>query len=266
VPVGGRIGRLDIQLRSEQETVSIESKVESPLRENQLTNYQSQGIRNLVIVTKYPPEISARTLRRRGVRTVRWQDVHERLHANTPRNSRERFICHSFAKYLEESEMAYPTKITLRDLNYMAESLRAVRSNIEAGRVLRSGFDTAARCLNMLGLLAKDLRDAYRPFEHAAQWGPGYFNVVDGGRVWHALSVTLYRKPWNHHMRFACSIYVPQDRRDMRWGIEYNKGSSERLQIVEPKLRSFVSQTGVLAPAKLLDFAALHARKWRVRL
>ena len=85
---------------------------------------------NLLLVTKYPPQVSDRTLRRFGVQAFRWHDVHQALRLHVPTHGRDRFLFNSFATYLEESGMAYPTEIKSRDLSYMAETFRAIRAEL----------------------------------------------------------------------------------------------------------------------------------------
>ena len=60
--VKGKIGRLDFHIRAHDgdDGVAIESKVESPLREDQIAKYRKGGVKRLLIVTKHPPEVSER--------------------------------------------------------------------------------------------------------------------------------------------------------------------------------------------------------------
>ena len=268
--VKGKLGRLDLHLRAHggEDSIAIESKVESPLREEQIAKYRRGGVKRLLIVTKHPPEVSERRLRQLGVAAFRWQDIHDLLRFRRPRGPVDRFLCDSFAEYLRESGMAYPRDITTHDLRYMATSFRAIASECSNGRTPRSGFDAASACLTMLGVLAQRLRDHCAGVERAHQWGPAYFNFDDGtSGLHHYLSVVLYRRPFNRGPRFYMQIAIPQKRKELAWSVDYYYRDSEDADLVFWKtLKQVGIRHGILDQDALLGILLDCAKKWKVRL
>ena len=162
--------------------------------------------------------------------------------------------------------MAYPSDIKTADLKHMATCLRAVAGDSALGRKPRNGFETASRCLDMLGVLAQSLRDRYPGVERAAQWGPGYVNFRDDDGLYHYLSVVFYRKPWKRNHLFHIQLAVPQDAGELRWALEYHEGSEETDKFTWDTLRRVGIRRGVLDGEALLAKTLACAKKWKVRL
>jgi hypothetical protein len=268
--VKGKMGRLDLHIRARDgdDVFAIESKVESPLREEQIAKYRKGGVKRLLIVTKHPPEVSERRLRQLGVSAFRWQDIHNLLRSRQPRSPVDRFLCGSFADFLEEAGMAYPRDITTQDLRHMGVSFRAIASPCPAGRNPRSGFGTASSCLDLLGVLAQSVRDQYRRLESAKQWGPAYYNYDDGKRgLHHYLSVVFYRKPFDRGPRFYLQIGIPNNPGDLIWSVEYYRKDSEEPDFsVWKKLKTIGIRHGALDTDVLLASVLDCANSWKVRL
>ena len=100
-PVQGKLGRLDLYFRrlGGEDDFAIESKVESPLDEAQISKYRRAGIKRLLIATKYPAEVSERRLRQLGVAAFRWQDIHDLLRRHRPRSPVDRFLFSALGEY-----------------------------------------------------------------------------------------------------------------------------------------------------------------------
>jgi hypothetical protein len=272
--IKGRIGRLDLHIRSAdgKPIVALESKVESALREDQIRKYLRHGVEKIVVLTKYPPEVSDRFLRKRNVAAFRWQDIHRLLRQSKPKRHVDRFMLDAFAQYLESLDMAYPDVITKKDLAYMAAALRCVANGSGArpseGTVPRSGFATASHCLDVLSVIAKKLRDAYPPLEHASQWGPGYTPWHNPrGKLWHVLSVRLVSKRLkSKSSALYLEILIPNDPGHPIWNVEYYYRAEETQSFAKSKINAFCSRQGILQVDGLFQDALENVRKWKVRL
>jgi len=73
---------------------------------------------------------------------LRWQDFCAALRRDTIKGQTEKFICGSFAEYLEESDMAYREDITDERLAKIAELFDKIMSSGEGEIVPKNGFNT----------------------------------------------------------------------------------------------------------------------------
>jgi hypothetical protein len=109
-------------------SVYLESKVQSPLGEVQLSRYKSSGINILVAITRNWPEVSNARLRALKVNTLRWQDICHALTEHAVKAGVDRFLCSSFRQYLEASGMAYRESISQTHLKQVARAFRKISS------------------------------------------------------------------------------------------------------------------------------------------
>lgn len=266
-PVPGG-GRPDLRLRSGQAAniskhIILESKRDSILPEQQLTKYKDHGTEVLIAVTKNRPEVTYKRLREIGVKSLRWQDFGRALRQTTIAGQLEKFLCQSFAEYLEETGMAYHENITAKHLNQIAMLLRKIATHGSTSFSGRQIFNYAHNCLGLLDDVQASLREVLPKLDQWSCWGPGYFHNPPeeaGGEIYHYLAFTF--------------AYPPSWRGDYAWfsgGLKFHEGTNQwSIRYYKPKNRDIleinhriasVSSKGVLDIEKMAKTMERAARK-----
>jgi hypothetical protein len=78
--------------------------------------YKEYDASVLVAITKNWPEVPHGELRKIDVKSFRWQDICRGLRQPQCRSQADKFLCNSFATYLEATDMAYREDISRQDL------------------------------------------------------------------------------------------------------------------------------------------------------
>ena len=266
IPGGGRVDLRFTRRRARGDVnIHFESKVESPLTKAQLVRYQDSGVENLVVVTKYPPELTASELQQIGVPAVRWQDFHRALVTQENRKPLSRYLVHTFARYLEELGMAHPEDITLADVELCRRILRTAGSNSYDHISPRDGFAKADACISVLSDVRRQFIELHPKAAACRRWGPGYFVWHDDhGRKLHALGWNL---EWGSARRegwFGCRLWIPDDNRAFAWAAQSGTRHDEADQDQEVPLSRMTNRAGALEPKKLLGFLGESAKRWRL--
>jgi hypothetical protein len=195
VPGGGRP---DLCLRPGQAAnvskhIVLESKLGSRLTEQQLKNYKDHGTKVLIAVTKNRPEVPHKRLLEIGVKSLRWQDFCRALRQTAIAGQREKFICQSFAEYLEESGMAYREDITPKHLAEIAKLLKKLTAHGEIEFCPGQSFNFADNCLGLLDDVRASLCELLPKLDRWTCWGPGYFRCApeEGEEMYHYLAFSL---------------------------------------------------------------------------
>jgi hypothetical protein len=265
-------GRPDIRLerrdgtRGRRRVFHLESKVESELALAQLVKYRNHGVTSLIAITKYPPAISARELRAMQIRTVRWQDVHRAMRNLARPSLIDRFLCHSFAKYLEETGMAYDEELTGKELRALQRLLKQVSVDTTDGLVPTGAFGVAERLLRFLRDLEFDFRQRHETLTGVSRWGPGYVNWKnDKATKFHVFECHLFpRRQWSKR-RLCFGFRFPEnDRGKVSFRVRLFDGARYREQRVW--LRGLTDSRGVIDQSKVLKVVRTAASGWRVRL
>lgn len=240
--------------------IFFESKVGSPLKEDQLRRYKEKGAKILVAITKNWPEISQARLNAIRVKSLRWQDVCRALRQTKHRGQKDRFLCERFANYLEESDMTYPEDISVSDL----KNLRLLFLNIaspggDGSNVPRTSFTAASDCIELLKDVKRLVREKHPKLARWKSWGPGYYHYVeDNSIVEHALAFILFQKDWRRGFRCDICFPVAKSKKPYLW-ISNDDGHKEKTQPI-----SSVSVKGKLNAKELASAVVKAARDWRV--
>ncbi|MCC7125664.1 MAG: hypothetical protein IT178_12510 [Acidobacteria bacterium] len=207
-------GRIDIVLRAPgQPRFDLESKVGSVLTLAQLRRYRSSTAhrRHLIALTKHRPEVPRRELRRAGIQTMRWQDVHRVLVETPIKGALDRFISASFAALLEEESMAYRSQLSLLSIRRAGRLLAAMSDKESAGASVREGFATLDSLSQLLSDVTRDAQDEFTSLTTWKPWGPCY--TPHNGESW------LEAGLWKGQMRRASY-------RSLGWGFAADKGGA----------------------------------------
>ena len=111
-----------------------------------------KGAEYLIIVTKYPPEVSDRRLRQLGAYALRWQGIHRALLDSQPTAHIDRFIRSTFTKFLEELGMAHAADLTLKDVKTIQGTLIKLRSDKRKYFVPKDSFSLADALLDFMAM------------------------------------------------------------------------------------------------------------------
>jgi len=248
-------GRIDICLVSNETPVFyVESKLQAELTISQLRRYRKQGVQYLIAITRNRPEVSRAQLKREGIFTLRWQDIHSRLASERPPTHVDRFISGSLTAYMEELGMAHRERVTMKDLECCRRLFSAVSSpeNIN-GLSLRSGFMEIDWCLKLLGDLKAELIEIDPTFlkRLPQAWGPGYYSYEnEDGVKYNALGWTQFKGPWNSKRpKFGCGFLFPSDKSDIRFYSSYGDHWKERevAKLLSGSARSVEAVTRVVS-------------------
>jgi hypothetical protein len=211
-PKGGR-WRIDLRVSPAPPadgipTFHLESKVESPLTEEQVKRYRKKGAEYLIAVTKHPPEVSERRLRQLGAHAVRWQDIHRALNDGRPTSHVDEFIRSSFLTFLEELGMAHAEDLRLSDLSKLVEHFNKLRSPKYAYFVPKQSFQIADALTDFLAEVRRQFMEASPVTEkYTYRWGPGvwlYFDEENPEKLSHyAFGWNLHRYGWRKQVLAA---------------------------------------------------------------
>ena len=130
-------GRPDIRLTNGRRVVHLESKVEAELTLKQLKKYRESGVKVLIAITKYRPDVPPAELWQHRIRTLRWQDVHRQLNAARSSSGKDGFLFRAFTDYLEETGMAYDEGIRSAELQRLGLVLRTMSLGVNRGRAVK---------------------------------------------------------------------------------------------------------------------------------
>jgi len=201
--------------RAIHRAIYLESKVRSPLTEQQLQRYKEHGTEVLVAITKNWPEVSQAWLKRNHVKSLRWQDICRALQQTKYHGQKNRFLCDKFATYLEESNMAYPEDIRQSDLLHVRSLLARIVLVHDEGMVPGDSFKVADACIKLLQDVKYLVREKLPKFTGWKSWGPGYWHDVRGSEdensiTAHVFGFIFFRKGERpHDGNFRCDIYLP---------------------------------------------------------
>jgi hypothetical protein len=255
--------------RSRKPVFVIENKVEAKLTLKQLRKYRRHGVRYLVAITKYPPDVPERHMRREGVFALRWQDVHRHLSSRLPRTPVDRFLTKSFIQYLEDLEMAYPERLKARELQNIRRMLNVAASQKRyKGLDPKEAFATADHCLQVLTELRRQLVEKIPELEEFGFWGPKFYvwrdqQDADERKGFHAFGWEIRGKPW-WVVSFSCNLYFPKSLREpIRWGVSlYGRHRPEKERAFT--LAQISAADGTLRQDLMLRTLVEVARQWRV--
>ena len=172
-------GRPDIEIHVPGVRFRLENKVGAPLTTGQLLRYRCRKKGEyLVALTKRPPDVGNKWMTRKGVFSIRWQDVHRAVAHAPAKNGRDRYLRDSFCLYLEELTMAHREDIRAADLQRLHELFNTIASDRTARVAPRNGFGVAESCLHLLRELARDARDEIPALQRWGRRGPAYVREV----------------------------------------------------------------------------------------
>jgi hypothetical protein len=268
-------GRLDLTLSAEPSRKSpktpvfvIENKVGAKLNLRQLRKYKRHGVRYLIAVTKYPPDVPERQLKDEGVFALRWQDVHRHLSSHFPRTPVDRFIIKSFITYLEELKMAYPEQLKASDLRDLRLVLNLAASDKRwKGLDPKRAFATADQCLQLLAELRRQLVEEIPELGQFEFWGPKFYvwRVPKGDDLksrFHSFGWQIRSKP-HRDPSFSCSFDFPRSQRKPSWDVSlWWKDRPEKEKLFT--LSHFGDASGTIRQEWLLKKLIDCAKKWRV--
>jgi hypothetical protein len=249
-------------------TIYLESKVRSKLTKQQLKRYKDYGATVLVAVTKNRPEVSQSILKQMRVKTLRWQDFCRALRHTPVRGQQEKFLCHSFAEYLEESGMAYRENMTKYHLRQICALLNKIGLH---GKVdgIKPGltFNYAHNCLELLREVRASLLERLPKLSKLHAWGPGYFHFQEDGQetIQHGLGFTFARKWGKGEPRFAASFYFDPNG-SAYWVVEWSaKENVYSIDSISSPIKNLSGRTTKELDADLMaKTVEKAARKWRV--
>ncbi|MFC2083543.1 hypothetical protein ACFLS9_00655 [Bacteroidota bacterium] len=247
-------------------SIFIESKIYSPLREQQLKKYRNNGVKNLIAITKNLPEISVQKIERLKVYQFRWQDFHFELKSIKYESQHDRFICKHFIHLLEEAEMAYDQALTIDDLYEIGKTFYTISKSSYAsiGR-FEYRLNCISRCESMLSEVALELRHHYQKLANTKKWSGYYHDTDDHGKIdYHILQYSLYNKSFNK-TQFSWGLWFPNDTESsIEWSIFYyynGELKGEKVIYLENIAKKNVIDTSILAKS-VIDCA----KKWKVIL
>jgi hypothetical protein len=159
----------------------LESKVAAPLRAEQLRRYRlDQNGQYLVVITKRPPEVGTAWIDRNGIFALRWQDVHRAV-AATSAKGRDAYLCSSFARYLEELEMAHREDVNAADLAKVQRLFLRVTAQKNGGFNPADSFRVAHECLGVLDELMSAALEVKPKLAKWSRSGPTYYKWFTDG-------------------------------------------------------------------------------------
>ena len=250
------VGRLDVQLtgargaRRDPVSFWIENKVEAPLTEGQLRRYRRVASgRYLVAITKHPPETGSRWLRKQGIFSLRWQDIHRALSAIKAKGS-DRFLIDGFIEYLEALGMAHREDITIDDLKRLDRLLVQIDSPKNSQMKIGRAFDIGSACLGIADDVLQTLLDSHgKRLSRWRRWGPSYEKWFEGGEsTGHYIGFRFHDAKWKNW--FGGSFYLPGNpEEEPTWYVSGNVRGRE--VDVDHPLSQLTSPAGMIDPQKL---------------
>jgi hypothetical protein len=267
---GPQGGRLDIHLSSpdrvDQPVFVLESKVGSTLNREQLLRYRSRRddgtTHHLIAITKHRPDVRIRVLARHKIRSLRWQDIHQALTAKRLRSSIDRFIATAFVEFLEDGDMAYPKRLTLKDLQRASEALRALhRRNSHVA--VRQAFQALHSCTGLLHELGNDLREHVSSLATCHRYGPALVTEQWHGHDWNWILISYYFGNGAKYRSMGWGIGFHTVSQRIQWGVWRFRGRDEPEERRYP-ISDFVSK-GMLDGHRLLENLREHAGKWNIQ-
>ena len=250
--------------------IFLESKVHSVLTERQLRDYRRDGAKILVAVTKNRPEVSLKKIQEIGANLLRWQDFCRALRESSIEGQRERFICQSFAEYLEKSGMAHRENITEQDLDDVATLFKKITLPGSEVKV-KKGFAYANNCLELLGDVRAAVLELEPDLDDWTRWGPGYFNwVSDKDEMYHYLAFSFPRDKWRTGQpQFRAGLcFQPKG---ISWEIFFNNPTKEPEEvphsiysISSPRKSPSGKTVRALDAGKMAEKVVKAARDWHI--
>jgi hypothetical protein len=245
----------------------VESKVESRLTRRQPHNYGQHGVRPLIVITKYRPEVPAAELKAEDVFSRRWQDVHRALQDPGIHGAVDRRICRWMTDYLEELDMAYREDLSLADLDSCGTLFRIVTSKREWSAMASRGvFAAAHSCTGVLDDLHQDFlgrhpKLASAPYQNR-QTFCGTYTAPSGKSVTlHHLGWSISKTRWTK-WQLICSICWRSDHAGTNFYVRLEGSAVEEHESFIPVDR-FLSK-GKLDRGKLLRHLEVCSRRWGV--
>jgi hypothetical protein len=247
--------------------IYIESKINAHLTERQLRNYRSNGVKYLVALTKYIPEVSANKINSLDVYRLRWQDFHATIKlillCGKKFSNQNKFICDQFVKFLEEADMAYNQVLSTKDFTEINKTFIAIAGNCINGiGRLNYRADSIARCSSLLNEIALELLNNIPQLAKAKTWS-GYYNIIDDNDdYFHVLQYSLYKKPYNDNI-FRWGFWFPKnEKQPIKWYVGYIRKGTE-IGEKETGLKKILEK-GRVQPDLLAKNVIALAKKWKV--
>lgn len=243
----------------------VESKVESRLTRHQPHKYRRHGVRPLIVITKYRPEVPAAELDAEDVFSLRWQDVHRVLRSPLTHGAVDRRICLWMTDYLEELDMAYREDLSLADLRSCGKLFRTVTSKREWSSMASRGvFEVAHSCAGILDALHQDFLDRHQklasaPYQNQQTFYGTYIAPPGKSVTVHHLGWSISKTRWTK-WNLMCSICWGSDHTGTDFLVRLAGSEVEEHESSIPVAR-FLSK-GKLDRAKLLRHVEACSRKW----
>jgi hypothetical protein len=262
VPKAG-YGRVDLRLRNEATgaQVWLESKVEAVLTHAQVLKYKTAGVKDLVVLTKYEPDLAPSELRALGAYAIRWRDVHRALAAGTPRTLIDRWLCAEFARYLEALGMASNPKISTEDIRNLRRLLHTARSTHNRFYAT-GGFDTFSQLVEWLRGVRNGLIERVPRLEKCGARRAKFGIWHEGHSASNFFQVDFVRGT-HSQWQVGFGLDIPVDHRAACWQVFWNvKGKNKEFESW-PLARMFTG--GYLDAAKFEVLLAEQIEAWNVR-
>jgi hypothetical protein len=258
-------GRPDIEIHSPTGTFfRLENKVGAPLTRNQLVRYRLTGKRQVLIaLTKRPPDVGRRWMVRKGVFSIRWQDIHRAV-AAAKGKGRDSYLRDSFCLYLEELGMAHREDIKTADLDRLNELFQAIAGNAKRRSVApRNAFDVAESCLHLLREVVGNAREELPGLEAWSRRGPFYSKDLWDDLYYHHLGFYFHRKRHAEMLGAGFTFVEGEDR--TRWEVWRIQKNQAFEKVKSERVERIVGRTGALDRGKMLRSFVTAARAWGFR-
>jgi hypothetical protein len=196
----------------------LENKVSAPLTKEQLLRYRSGGSGSrLVAVTKRYPEVGISWLKKNGIVSLRWQDIHRALGAISGARGEDRFLCLEFRAYLEELDMAHRENLTQADIHSVTRLFAAIRSGRNSDLDAESAFRAGADLHQLLEEVIRHSRERQPELERWKRWGPSYLKWRESPEApfYHLLLFRLLKRGWQEW--FGAGIMFKDCSHDACW-------------------------------------------------
>ena len=270
-----RKGRLDVRIRAyshpggrqrSQPEFCLENKLGALLTEKQIKKYVHDGVKHLVVVTKYYPDVPPNRIQELGADALRWQDFHRVMSEGGHRTSVERRVAEWFVDYLEQMGMAYQDSPTLAEVASCRRVLRVAAADRYKNMVPRRAFRSFDSLLVVLedayiGFVTQNPR--FGKWKH--RWGPGFWRwFEEPGKAYHAIGWLLYKTTRNGE-RLECAIAFPDNPNEPAevWIQTYTSPNEIDNPFAPYSLRD-VSVKGRLDVHKLVGELTACANEWKL--
>jgi hypothetical protein len=254
--------------------IFLESKVGAVLTEEQLKKYIDSGVEILIAVTKNRPQVAIANLTKIKTIPLRWQDFCRSLRYAVVSGHRDRFLCQSFADYLEETDMAYPEAITIKHLSEICTLFNKISTPINKEIKPRSGFNDAHNCLALLENVRALLLEQFPKLSDWTGWGPGYWHAAEDGKIsYHALGFSFAPKWGGTHPWFSGRFYFHPEG-PIEWVVASNDPSKDdngykeaiyKINSISSRIKSPKGMdVDVLDAEKMAKKLVESAKKWNI--